>query len=54
MTAKNTDDFAEILGSQVVMVQCKGCGCDAPINKVYLPYVTDGIQSCRNCRNQKQ
>lgn len=52
MSEESKDGFAEILASEVVMVKCNGCGCDAPINKVYLPYVTSGIQSCRGCRSQ--
>lgn len=42
--------FAEILQSEVVIVRCRGCGSDQPVNKVYLPYLPDGIESCRNCR----
>lgn len=49
-----SDQFDQIMASEVVLVRCNGCGCDAPVNKVYLPYVTDGIQSCRKCRNDSQ
>lgn len=42
--------FAEILQSETAIVRCNNCGTDQPVNKVYLPYLTDGISSCRNCR----
>lgn len=42
--------FAEVLQSEVTIVKCRNCGTDQPVNKVYLPYLTDGINSCRNCR----
>jgi hypothetical protein len=32
------------------MAFCHGCGCDRPVNAVYLPYLVDGIKSCRFCR----
>jgi hypothetical protein len=46
----NTEGFAEILQSEIAMVKCHGCNTDQPVNKVYLPYLTDGIERCRNCR----
>jgi hypothetical protein len=48
--ASDTDGFAEILQSEIAMVKCHGCNTDQPVNKVYLPYLTDGIKQCRNCR----
>jgi uncharacterized Zn-finger protein len=48
--APNTEGFAEILQSEIAMVKCHGCNTDQPVNKVYLPYLTDGIERCPNCR----
>lgn len=48
------DGFNEILQSEVVFVRCHGCDTDQPVNKVYLPYLTGGISSCRNCRESKR
>jgi hypothetical protein len=45
-----TDGFAEVLQSEIAMVRCNGCKTDQPVNKVYLPYLADGINECRNCR----
>lgn len=47
----DTDGFLQpVLQSLVVNVWCHGCGTERPINAVYAPYVVDGIQSCRHCR----
>ena len=45
--------FDEVLKSEVALVRCHGCGTDQPVNKVYLPYLADGIRECRNCRENK-
>jgi hypothetical protein len=50
----NTDGFAEVLQSEVAMVKCRGCSTDQPVNKVYLPYLADGINSCRKCRESQR
>jgi peptide methionine sulfoxide reductase MsrB len=41
-----------VLQSEVVMVMCNGCGTEQPVNVVYAPYVTNGISSCRACREK--
>jgi hypothetical protein len=51
MNEKQEDGFfTEILQSETAIVRCRNCNTDQPVNKVYLPYLTDGISSCRNCR----
>jgi hypothetical protein len=52
--ASSTEGFAEVLRSEVTMVKCRGCKTDQPVNKVYLPYLADGINSCRNCRESQR
>lgn len=39
-----------INGSDITLVMCHGCGVQRPINNEYAAYVSDGIQSCRFCR----
>lgn len=41
-----------VLQSAVVNVWCHGCQTEQPMNAIYAPYVTDGIQSCRFCRDK--
>jgi translation initiation factor 2 beta subunit (eIF-2beta)/eIF-5 len=53
MSNESDSPFQEILSSEVVMMVCKSCGSEAPVNKVYLPYIKEtGINKCRHCRNQ--
>lgn len=54
LDAPDTDGFAEVLQSEIAMVKCRGCNTDQPVNKVYLPYLADGISSCRNCRESQR
>lgn len=51
LESDSQDAFAEILKSEVAIVRCNGCGSDQPVNVAYLPYLRDGISSCRMCRN---
>lgn len=51
--SSDSDGFAEILRSEIAMVKCRKCNTDQPVNKVYLPYLSDGISSCRKCRESR-
>lgn len=36
--------------AEIAATWCHGCNQERPINAIYLPYVPDGIQSCRHCQ----
>lgn len=44
--------FEEVLNSEVAMVRCHGCGEDRPVNSAYVKYLSNGIKSCRQCREE--
>ena len=44
--------FGEILHSEVAPIECKRCGSQTLVNKVYLPYLDGGLESCRQCRSK--
>ena len=44
--------FGEILHSEVVPIECKRCGFQTIVNKVYLPYLDGGLESCKECRSK--
>lgn len=44
--------FEEVFNSEVAMVRCQGCGEDRPVNVAYLKYLSNGIKSCRQCREE--
>lgn len=53
MQSGDEDNFLQpVLQSAVVGVWCHGCQTEQPMNAVYALYVTDGIQSCRFCRDK--
>lgn len=42
------DTIEYINASEIVLVYCKGCGCDRPMNKNYAKYVNE-LSGCRFC-----
>ena len=44
--------FGEILHSEVAPIECKRCGSKTIVNKVYLPYLDGGLESCKQCRSK--
>lgn len=49
-TSNSDEFFSEIMKSEVTLVRCRGCNTDQPVNNAYLRYLTNGISSCRHCR----
>lgn len=44
--------LSTVMRSSVVTVMCHGCGSEQIMNAVYAPYVTDGLRTCRLCREK--
>lgn len=45
-----TDMCDDIERTPLGLVWCHGCGAQRAVNAAYLPYLKNGIQSCRFCR----
>jgi hypothetical protein len=44
------NDFDEISNSEIVSIQCGGCGADTIMNSIYGKHVQGLLLSCRHCR----